>query len=73
MPHRIRNNIRPGNPVAIILKKDQRTGKQTTGVVKDLLTNSQTTRTASSFASPTDKSAACRKSSNNLCFRDHFA
>ncbi|MEQ1607230.1 MAG: YwbE family protein [Pyrinomonadaceae bacterium] len=40
MPHRIRNNIRPGMSVAIVLKQDQRTGKQTTGVVKDLLTNS---------------------------------
>jgi len=26
--------------VAIVLKQDQRTGKRTTGVVKDLLTNS---------------------------------
>ena len=26
--------------VAIVLKQDQRTGKQTVGVVKDLLTNS---------------------------------
>lgn len=30
----------PGLKVAIILKQDQRTGKQTVGVVKDLLTNS---------------------------------
>lgn len=40
MPHRTRKNIRPGLRVAIILKQDQRTGKQTIGVVKDLLTNS---------------------------------
>jgi len=40
MPHRQRTNIRPGLTVAIVLKQDQRTGKQTTGVVKDLLTNS---------------------------------
>ncbi len=40
MPHRIRNNIRPGTNVAIVLKQDQRTGKRTNGVVKDLLTNS---------------------------------
>ncbi|MFM9904447.1 MAG: YwbE family protein [Pyrinomonadaceae bacterium] len=40
MPHRIRKNIMPGLKVAIILKQDQRTGKQTVGVVKDLLTNS---------------------------------
>lgn len=37
-----RGNIRPGLRVAIVLKQDQRTGKQTIGVVKDLLTNSAT-------------------------------
>lgn len=42
MPHRQRRNIRPGLKVAIVLKQDQRTGKQTVGVVKDLLTNSPT-------------------------------
>lgn len=40
MNHQERKNIRPGMRVAIILKQDQRTGKQTIGVVKDLLTNS---------------------------------
>jgi uncharacterized repeat protein (TIGR03833 family) len=40
MPHRERKNVRPGLTVAIILKQDQRTGRKTTGVVKDLLTNS---------------------------------
>lgn len=40
MPHRERKNIRPGLRVAIVLKQDQRTGKRTIGVVKDLLTNS---------------------------------
>ena len=40
MPHRTRKNIRPGLRVAIVLKQDQRTGKQTVGIVKDLLTNS---------------------------------
>ena len=40
MPHRIRKNIMPGSKVAIVLKQDQRTGKETIGVVKDLLTNS---------------------------------
>lgn len=40
MPHRIRSNIKPGLRVAIVLKQDQRTGRQTIGVVKDLLTNS---------------------------------
>ena len=36
-----RNDIRPGIRVAIVLKQDQRTGKQTVGIVKDLLTNSK--------------------------------
>lgn len=35
-----RNKIRPGVEVDIVLKKDQRTGKLTRGVVKDLLTKS---------------------------------
>lgn len=42
MPHRRRKNILPGQKVAIVLKQDQRTGKETIGVVKDLLTNSAT-------------------------------
>jgi len=33
-----RKNIRPGLKVLIVLKKDQRTGKTTEGVVKDILT-----------------------------------
>jgi len=40
MEHKERKNIRAGLKVAIVLKQDQRTGKQTVGVVKDLLTNS---------------------------------
>ncbi len=40
MPVRERKNIRAGLKVAIVLKQDQRTGKRTVGVVKDLLTNS---------------------------------
>lgn len=35
-----RKNIRAGLKVAIVLKQDQRTGKLTEGIVKDLLTNS---------------------------------
>lgn len=35
-----RKNIRAGIKVAIVLKQDQRTGKLTEGIVKDLLTNS---------------------------------
>jgi len=40
MPHRERKNISPGLRVSIVLKQDQRTGRETIGVVKDLLTNS---------------------------------
>jgi len=36
-----RADVRPGLRVAIVLKQDQRTGKLTVGVVKDLLTNSK--------------------------------
>lgn len=35
-----RKDIFPGLPVAIILKKDQRSGKTTEGIVKDILTSS---------------------------------
>jgi uncharacterized repeat protein (TIGR03833 family) len=37
---RQRRNISPGDAVRIVLKNDQRTGKLTDGVVKDILTNS---------------------------------
>jgi uncharacterized repeat protein (TIGR03833 family) len=36
----LRSAIKPGLRVKIVLKQDQRTGKLTEGVVKDLLTNS---------------------------------
>ncbi|RDI41914.1 YwbE family protein [Falsibacillus pallidus] len=36
-----RKDIHPGLEVDIVLKQDQRTGKLTRGIVKDLLTNSQ--------------------------------
>lgn len=35
-----RANILPGLEVDIVLKQDQRTGKLTRGIVKDILTNS---------------------------------
>lgn len=35
-----RANIKPGLRVKIVLKADQRSGKLTEGIVKDLLTNS---------------------------------
>jgi uncharacterized repeat protein (TIGR03833 family) len=35
-----RKDIRPGLTVEIVLKEDQRTGKRTRGVVKDILTKS---------------------------------
>ena len=40
MNGKYRKNIQPGQQVAIILKADQRTGKQTRGTVKDILTKS---------------------------------
>ena len=38
----VRENIKPGLEVDIVLKKDQRTGKLTHGIVKDILTSSST-------------------------------
>ncbi|WP_418187541.1 YwbE family protein [Aliarcobacter lanthieri] len=35
-------NIKAGLKVNIVLKEDQRTGKYTPGIVKDILTNSPT-------------------------------
>ncbi|MCP3873570.1 MAG: YwbE family protein [Desulfobacteraceae bacterium] len=35
-----RADIKPGIEVSIVLKQDQRTGKLTKGIVKDILTNS---------------------------------
>lgn len=35
-----RSEVRPGLRVSIVLKHDQRTGKLTEGVVRDILTNS---------------------------------
>ncbi|HUK84647.1 MAG TPA: YwbE family protein [Candidatus Acidoferrum sp.] len=37
-----RNQIKSGICVKIVLKQDQRSGKLTEGVVKDILTNSST-------------------------------
>jgi uncharacterized repeat protein (TIGR03833 family) len=37
-----RSDVKPGLEVNIVLKQDQRTGKKTRGIVKDLLTNSPT-------------------------------
>lgn len=39
---RKRSDIRPGQTVEIVLKADQRTGKRTQGIVKNILTNSST-------------------------------
>ncbi|QTD39761.1 YwbE family protein [Sporosarcina sp. Te-1] len=40
MDGRNRSDVKPGLRVNVILKKDQRTGTKTEGIVKDLLTNS---------------------------------
>ncbi len=39
MDGRRRDDIRQGMRVEIVLKKDQRTGKRTVGVVRDILTS----------------------------------
>lgn len=41
MDGRLRENIKEGSAVDIVLKADQRTGKLTRGCVKDILTNSK--------------------------------
>ena len=35
-----RQDIKPGDTVAVVLKKDQRSGKLTRGIVRDILTKS---------------------------------
>ncbi|MDD5342372.1 MAG: YwbE family protein [Patescibacteria group bacterium] len=40
MDNQIRDNIYPGLRVEIVQKQDQRTGRLTEGVVKDILTSS---------------------------------
>ena len=42
MDGKTRANIHSGVKVSIVLKQDQRTGKQTEGIVQDILTNSPT-------------------------------
>ena len=37
-----RRHVQPGMKVEIVLKKDQRSGIRTTGVVQDILTNKST-------------------------------
>jgi uncharacterized repeat protein (TIGR03833 family) len=43
---RSRSDIKPGMRVRIVQKQDQRTGKLTEGVVREILTNSATQGTA---------------------------
>lgn len=40
MDGKTRSSIKPGMTVLIVLKQDQRTGKLTRGIVKDILTKS---------------------------------
>jgi uncharacterized repeat protein (TIGR03833 family) len=42
MNGQIRKEIKPGLTVEIVMKEDQRSGKRTRGVVKNILTNSPT-------------------------------
>jgi uncharacterized repeat protein (TIGR03833 family) len=41
-PNQERSQINPGIRVKIVLKQDQRNGKLTEGIVKNILTNSST-------------------------------
>jgi len=41
-PNQQRSQIHPGIRVKIVLKQDQRNGKLTEGIVKNILTNSST-------------------------------
>ena len=38
----VRSGIAPGDRVSIVLKQDQRTGRRTEGIVREILTNSPT-------------------------------
>lgn len=40
MDGRRRSDIHPGQTVEVVLKQDQRTGKRTRGIVRDILTPS---------------------------------
>ena len=40
MNPKYRKDIKPGSHVKVVQKQDQRTGKLTEGIVKDILTNS---------------------------------
>ena len=42
MDGKTRSNIKPGSRVKVVQKQDQKIGKLTEGVVKDILTNSAT-------------------------------
>ena len=42
MNGKTRSNIKPGTRVQVVRKQDQRTGKLTEGIVKDILTKSST-------------------------------
>ena len=63
MDGQYRKNIRPGLRVAIVLKRDQRTGRRTVGVVNDILTSPRFTRAASRCGLRTGRSAECGRSS----------
>jgi uncharacterized repeat protein (TIGR03833 family) len=41
-PNQQRSQIKPSMRVKIVLKQDQRSGKLTDGIIKDILTNSST-------------------------------
>jgi uncharacterized repeat protein (TIGR03833 family) len=61
-----RKDIRPGLQVAVVLKQDQRTGKRTIGVVKDILTSSAIIHWAGLCAAPVILTLSVAVSFNRL-------
>ena len=61
-----RINIKAGLKVNIVLKQDQRTGKLTTGIVKNILTNSPTHPHGIKVRLQDDKLEEFRKSYSKL-------
>lgn len=66
MGGRQRKDIRPGLTVDIVLKQDEQTGRLTRGVVKEVLTKSPVTRTASRSGWKPAKWVGSRRSSGRI-------
>ena len=74
MNGRNRAAIRPGMAVDVVLKRDQRTGKRTWGIVAEILTNSSFHPHGIKVRLRVARSGGCRRSSVRECTsrrRDH--